>query len=208
MTHDGRAQMRRSRVAIAVVAGMALAGCTPKGNVLRIESFKQRGAPETLSEHFDEAFFASDAQGHWDIVLRAVRPSPHDVDGELVQVFHARLFWRPVPGTTYAEPSQTDATLCYAILDVDRAISYEGAGFVYFSLDRTGDVMTGTVESGTISPRRADGPAPDLLGPSQVRGHFTAYRNRRWTVEALTTMRQRLGPPPTYRPRGSEPVVR
>jgi hypothetical protein len=176
-------------------AGLLTAsGCADPTTVLVIETHQNPARPVLLHERFDEAWFASDARGNWDIVLRAARPSPVEAGGELIEIFHARIFWRPRPGTSYAERTQTNAQFCYALIDVDRAISFEGTGFIYPVLDRTGVEMRGKVESGTLTPTRRAGDARDPLGACRITGRFTARQHRARVVEALTLIRHRLGP--------------
>ena len=47
-------------------------------------------------------------------VLRSRRPAQSDPAQTVEQLIHLKLFWKPIPGTTFAESSQTDALMTYA----------------------------------------------------------------------------------------------
>ncbi len=182
-----------------VLFGFVLAGCTEPVSRLRIESHRPGEPPVVLSEDFERCFYGRDARGNVEIVLRSARPSTLDVDSELVQLVWARTFWRPVPGTTYAERTQTNATIGYALLDAGRGISYEGAGFVFFSEQPDGRIK-GQIETATLAPGRTSGDAPELFGQCLVSGEFIAERSEGEVKAALTELRRSLGRPPRYRP--------
>ena len=141
----------RGGFAFAILLAITLVGCNKSVTQLRIESHRPPNPPAILSERFPEAWFAWDAHGNVDLILKSVEPSALDGDGQLLQVFWARMFWKPVPGTTYAERTQTNANFGYAILDLDRTVSYEGAGFIYMSLNQAQTTMSGSIESGTLA---------------------------------------------------------
>jgi len=108
---------------------------------------------------------------------------------------HLRLFWQPVPGTTFAESSQTDAVITYALISPATAIGYDGAGFVYLELDRRGG-LRGRVESSTLKPHRRVGEPIDLFGDSRLTGEFLARRDSGRVSQLLSEMARRLGPRP------------
>ncbi len=177
-----------------------LSGCADSVTQLRIESHKPPAPPTFLAQKFPEAWFSWDPRGNIDLVFESEQPSEVDSEGQMLQVFWARMFWKPVPGTTFVERTQTNANLGYAILDMDRAVSYEGAGFVYISLDQSQKRMTGSIESGTLARMRSGEATVDVLGQCLVSGEFTARRDDARVVELLTRLRQRLGPPPKPAP--------
>lgn len=208
---DPRQRRGVARAGFAVVllaAAFAGSGCAPSTTRLAIESFRDGATGSRVQESFDEAYFASDEHGRWEIVFRARRPSAVETGGELVEVVHVNVVWRAIPGMTAVEQSQTNATLCYALMDVDRAISYEGAGMVTFALDRTGNEMTGQIESGALNAGRVTGDAPDVLGKSLVSGTFTAKRDLARVAEMRTELRRKLGQPIKYKPRPNTDEVR
>jgi hypothetical protein len=203
-----RASAKVAARGAAVLLILAAAGCRPPVTKLRVESHRPGEPPRELVETFDTCAFYWNNRGDLDLVLRRRQPSAVEADAEMVQVFWAHVLWKPVPGTTYAERTQTNATFVYALLDADRAISYEGAGFLYLTLDRSERTLTGAVESGTLAPVRRSGDAVDLLGQCLISGEFEARRDARTVVATLEELRRRLGPPPRYQPQESGPEVR
>lgn len=172
---------------------------------------------EALAAEFEPGVFAQDAQGAWDIVLQAApapipetanaanadgaedssrEPAMHAVEarpprgGTLRQALHLRVFWRAQPGRTFAERTQTNANLRYAVLVGDRVLAYEGAGFVYFEASADGGSIKGTVESSSLSPAGRVGEIEDVIGPCRIEGSFTARRDKARTVEALQRLRR------------------
>ncbi|MFO0974059.1 MAG: hypothetical protein U1A27_11575 [Phycisphaerae bacterium] len=184
------------RFAAALALFAPLGACRPVENQIQIESHHPPAAPQRLSTRFDVGVFHVDAHGELDVVLSAAAPSALEAGAELRQYFWMHIFWQPVPGTTYAERTQTNARMCYALLDADRAISYEGAGFTFLRLSRAGDALDGSIESGTLVPTRIVGQPPDPLGSCLVLGTFTARKSDSQAVAAVAELRRRLGSPP------------
>ena len=103
-----------------------------------------------------------------------------------------------MPGRTFVESTQCNATLCYVIGTGPVAISYEGAGFVTFSLNGFKRTMTGKIESGQLSPLRRIGQAKDLLGQAQITGQFRAKQDKNRVLALLGELRREIGPAPPY----------
>ncbi len=192
-----RAALLFARTVVAVAASLPL-GCAPRPLELHLTAYRQPDAPIHLVEPFDACWYAADSGGNWDILWYATRPSELESDGRLLHLLHARVLWRPVPGSTHVNRTQTNARLTYALIDVDRAISYEGSGFVFLRPDRTGETVDGEIESGWLAAARRQGDAPDPLGQCLVRGSFRAQRRPARVVAHLAELRQRLGPPQKF----------
>lgn len=194
-------------------------GCRQIETRFDVLSFKNQNNPEQYTEHFAAGSFSIDAQNNWDIVfeippsrvelVRATPPTsspdsqPADAPAPpmktettmMSQFVHIRVFWRPLPGTTYAESSQTDASIVYCLITGDDAISYEGAGFVYFTQSYDKQTITGQVESATLVPVRMVGAPVDLFGPCRLQAYFVAHQDRRRVVSVLQQVRKSLGRP-------------
>lgn len=93
------------------------------------------------------------------------------------------LLWNPEPGTTYVESTQTNAGLTYSLVRGRDTVRYDGAGFVYFRLDRDGRTMTGRIESATLYPSKATSESVDILGPCRVTAEFVARQSARGVNE-------------------------
>jgi hypothetical protein len=185
--------MRRFSLACCGLALLAGA-CTTPTNHVTVESLRRAERPELFVEQFSEGYYRTDEHGRWDIVLRSTRPMGTDARQTVEQVLHLRLFWKPVPGTTFVESSQTNAIITYALLSGPTAISYEGAGFVYLSNPGGRPPLTGRIESASLSPTRRTGEPADLFGPCRLTGELAARNNGARVTEILTDISQRLGP--------------
>ncbi len=179
---------------------VVLAGCSNRTTELRIRSFRSDGTSTDLFERFDESYFSHDARGSLDLVLRSVRASRQDPTQVIRQIVHINAFWKPVPGRTFVESTQCNATICYLIGTGPVVISYEGAGFITFKLDWFKRKLTGQLESGELAPLRRVGRPRDLLGQAQITGRFAASRNKTRVLALLGGLRRELGPMPTYTP--------
>jgi len=188
------------RAFIGSLACALLGGCgDPSSDApgrVEVEPRIETAPGDRLSEQFDEVCFSTDERGRWDVVLFRAREHPDDAWKSMEQCVHLRMFWRPIPGVTHAESSQTDAIIVYMLADAPTAISYEGAGFVFLKLDRSGQTARGTIESSFLAPTRRTGDAADVLGRCRLKGEFTARRDAARVTEILTTLHGRLGPRP------------
>jgi len=183
--------------ALILFAG-GLAGCQKSITELRIKSFGSGGEPSDLFERFDEAWFGQDAHGNIDLVVRSLRPCGLDPSQIIRLTLHVNTFWNPVPGRTFVESTQCNATIRYVIATGPVSISYEGAGFTTFSMDWFKRTMTGKIESGQLAPLRKVGQPKDLLGQAQVMGTFRAKRDKNRVTALLGELRRELGPLPAY----------
>jgi hypothetical protein len=199
----------------AVLALVLLAGCRQIETRFDVQSFKDPSSPERFTERFDPGAFAIDAQQNWDIVFeipsvrleyaQPLTPSSGPASSpagplkaqstHMSQYVHIRVFWKPLPGTTHAESSQTNTSLLYCLTTGANAISYEGGGFVYFTQDWAGTTITGQIESASLVPVRTSNEPIDLFGPCRLTGSFVAHRDRKQVVSVLKVLRKRLGPP-------------
>ncbi len=198
-----------------------IAGCAPVPTRFDIDTLGRPGRTQSYSQVFDgPGRFATNAQGDYEfafelppVVMQVPPPSEglpaHEIAEDagngsaaeplpdeifLSQLVHIHCIWRPLPGTTYAERSQTNATIVYCLIRGESAISYEGAGFVSFSPSRDGGMVTGELESSALFPTRTAGDPADLFGPCHVRGTFTARRDAAQVAAMKQRIRQHLGP--------------
>lgn len=196
----------RLHVAATLLLGAGLAGCSQQTNQLRIQAFRSDSEPEELFERFDDAYFSNDALGNLDLVFRSVRPSRQEPSQLIRQVVHVHAFWKPIPGRTFVESTQCNATFCYMIGTGPVCISYEGAGFITFNLDWSKRKLTGRIESGELAPLRRVGKPRDLLGQAHITGRFTARKDKAKVLKIVGELRRELGPMPDYtRPPADRP---
>ena len=191
----------RSRFCLVWVGLIQLSamGCAPKETRFEVVSFKDAARQDRYSEKFPSGSFAVNAHRDYTITFELEPPSRSDElafsapTDETSQVIRLEVFWKPRPGTTYAESSQTDANLSYCLISGRHAITYEGAGFVYFSRSYDGKTIHGKIESGTLVPVHFVGEPNDLFGPCHLRGSFIAREDRRKVVAAQHKLERHRG---------------
>lgn len=190
------------------------AGCQPVVTQFEIVSFRSSAVPEIYRERFDGGYYRINADHNWTLVFEIkpvlVRPvhkdeatsqpasAPAQGDDEelwMSQIVEVEVFWRPHPGRSYAESSQTNANIVYCLTTGTGSITYEGAGFVTFSESRDRKSVKGRIESATLYPARTVKEPSDLFGPCRMTGTFTAVEDRKRVVERLQEIRRRFGPP-------------
>ncbi|MBX3395027.1 MAG: hypothetical protein KF841_06630 [Phycisphaerae bacterium] len=126
------------------------------------------------------------------------------------QLLHIQLLWHALPGKSYAESTQTNAAITYCLVNGDNAISYEGAGFVFFKLSRDGEKISGRIESASLRPTRFGRDPIDLFGPCRITGEFHASVGHREVASVRQRLRRLLGKPaaggrPSTDRRGNRP---
>jgi hypothetical protein len=168
-------------------------GCKPPETRVRVQSYQDPQSPREYVQQFDEAVFSNDARGRWDVLLVSRQPAREDPSRTVDQILHVRMFWRPVPGTTHVESSQTDALLTYGIHSGPTAMGYDGAGFASIKLSKDRQSLEGRIESSSLRPTRRRNEARDLFGPCRITGTFTATRNSGRATELLTELGTALG---------------
>ncbi len=202
--------LSRSCLAVgALVLAAWNVGCRPVETRFDVLSFRDAGEARRYTEVFDAGYFRLAPNGNWTFVfevaptrlpmtspaqdgMAASRPADDPIDVRMSQTLKVEVFWRPRPGTTYAEATQTNARILYS-LSVDRSsIAYEGSGFVWFTLSRDGNTVTGSIESSALYPARTVHEPPDLFGPCRLSGTFTAARDQAKVVALDRSIRKRF----------------
>ncbi len=181
-----RCSLSFSRAAAVGLPALALlAGCGPVPNRIYIQTFSEPMAPVKYSTDFTEAWFARSADGGIDILLRWNQPTQADPTQNMEQIVHAHAFWTPVLGTTRAEASMLNAMLRFMILTPPTGVGYQGAGFLTFQINRAGDTLEGSIESGELVPRQLVGGAQQPFGPARISGRIRATESRRQVLRLL-----------------------
>ncbi len=189
----------RKIIPTVIAAILIINGCKSDYNRMKIVNYKTADNPETLTQNFQYAYFDVGRSGDYYIVLESFEPMTRKSAKILKQVLYAKLLWRPIPGRTYAESSQINARIEYLITVTDAVsakvvkegsyiqLRYTGTGFICFSLDRKGKVMTGTIEQALLEPVNKTGQYP--LGKFIFSGKFRAVRNPSAIAECRMTLR-------------------
>jgi len=175
---------------------VVLCGCQEKPTRMELTTFRDPRYPETWAATFQEGYYRRAEHGNVDIVLRSTQPAEKDPTQTIEQIVHIRTLWRPIPGKTLAESSMINALISYVILTPPTGISYDGSGFVSFSLRWRSDEIRGQIEQAELRPRRRCGGAADPFGPVQLRGEFSARPDGPRVLKALHRIEALLGPIP------------
>jgi hypothetical protein len=154
---------------------------------MTLVNYAQPNTPETLQQNFSEGYFSSNAFGEYEILLKSDEPISHKGEKVMTQVIYVSTLWKPIPGMTYAESSQINATIVYVVRIADNPdaeivsqtgetmLRYEGTGFLSFETDQTENVLTGTLERALLKPvHKRDN---YRLGTFELNGAFKAVRD-------------------------------
>lgn len=186
-----------NRILILLTVVALAPACTTKTTEIHITSFDEEAPPERFVESFPDGCYSLDARGNYNITFEipptrvAIVPLNNDASGELEtsdasvqppipdeiyisQLIHIEMLWKPDPGKTFAERTQTNAGITYCLQRGNDLARYEGAGFIFFKKDDFGDRITGAIESATLYPVGATSDAVAVLGPCRIEGPFIA----------------------------------
>ncbi len=183
------------RLGASIALVSTFAGCAPVLTRFDVLSFKNPTGQELYSESFPDGHYAIAANRNhvftFQIAPREVLGSSDlskPADAEFYQFVRVEIFWKPRPGTTYADSSQTNANITYCLINGRDSITYEGAGFAYMSKSWDGKAYTGQIESATLVPTHVMGEPTDLFGPCHLKGTFTAREDKL----AVSTIEQKI----------------
>ncbi len=168
---------------------VAASGCQePKSTRIELATMDAAGASRQYFVEFERAAYRRTARGVVELVMKVEQPSELDPRQTITQLLYVRQFWSPRPGTTYAEATQINARLRYAILTPPTGVRYDGSAFVTCKLDKRTGELIGHIESGTLSPQYRMGDASEPFGPARLTGTFRATENPREVVNAIQTL--------------------
>ena len=180
---------------VSMTSILLMAGCRSPDNRMAVVSLRDPGSPQRYFTRFDESVYRTDAAGNLDIVLRGEHEGEGGPGDQVVELVHLHAFWKPIPGTSFAERSMINTRVKYLILTGDTAILYEGAGFATFRLNRRTQRLTGRLEAAQLVPTRRRGPARDLFGAAQLKGTFSASPDDRRALQRINDMARLVTPP-------------
>jgi len=165
---------------------LCAAGCqSPKVTRIELTTFGTDGESQLHYSNFTRASYRLSAGHTLELVLRTERPSSLDPTQTITQIVYVKNFWKPIPGTTYADGSQINARVQYALLTPPTGVRYDGSAFVYYRFDRRTGQLVGTLEEGTLSPRYRMGDAVDPFGPCRFSGTFFASEDPGDVISAI-----------------------
>ncbi len=200
------------RLSMKLIVFMGAIGCvlavgcqTPRTSRLDFTLFESEGQENRHYADFNDAFYRVSAGSTLEIVLRATKPSSIDPTQTITQVLYLKTYWRPIPGTTAVEATQINARVQYAVLTPPTGVRYDGGAFISYKIDKKSGVLTGKIESGTLSPKFRMGDAVEPFGAARFTGHIRATEKSRDVVSTLQMLESQFSRPivPAPAPRGN-----
>jgi hypothetical protein len=179
--------MKSLKTALLIVILAGTAGCQMV-NRMKLVNYANSENRETLTQDFSQVWFTETGTGDFEILLQSSEPITREGNKVLRQMVFISTLWNPIPGKTYAESSQINAKMIYMVEIADRPgasvtsegkgtiLCYKGSGFVSYQLDRTGQVLTGSIEDSYMEPMAKSGTR--RLGRFELSGDFKAVKNR------------------------------
>ncbi len=164
---------------ITAVVGLTPIGCARPLTTFEIVNYRQSGRVERFHETFDQAYYAVDNQGNIDVVLRTESPIEGDSDANITQLIYLHSFWRSIPGQTVADRTQLNGTVTYCVMSPSIVARFEGAGSLFFSLDKDRNELTGTLELARLTACDKRTAGDSLFARSELSGTFRAVRDPR-----------------------------
>ncbi|NLE28055.1 MAG: hypothetical protein GX629_00115 [Phycisphaerae bacterium] len=162
-------------------------GCRTGSNSMVLVNYARPETPEKLGQTFNRGYFTCNAFGEYEILLESTEPISTENNQVLHQSLYLTTIWKPMPGRTYADSSQINAKMVYLVKIADHpdaavvsqtgqaTIRYQGTGFVVFDVDRSGNVLTGTIEQALMQP--AHKKSNYRLGTFELSGSFRAVKD-------------------------------
>lgn len=183
-----RRSMRAAPLVLIPIAAVFLAGCDAsqaKQTRIELTTFDDDGNAQRHFADFTVACYRQSGSNRVEIVLRAEQPSRIDPRQTITQIVHIREFWNPRPGVTYADSSQRNVRIQYAVLTPPTGVRYDGAGFVTYRIDRGTGELTGRIEAANLRPAYRMGDAVAPFGPALITGTIRARHDPGRVVRAI-----------------------
>jgi len=186
----------------ATVMGiLAVVGCNDPETRIDLMTFDENGQAQKHYAEFRRASFRLSHGGALELVLRSEQPSSIDPTQTITQILYVKSLWTPKPGITFAEESQINARVQYAIITPPTGVRYDGGGFISYARKRRSREIVGKIESGTLAPRLRMGDAIEPFGTARFNGTFCAVENPRDVVTAVQMLESQFSKPAS----GAEP---
>ncbi len=182
------------RAGALLITVILLAGCSARTSTFQITDYREGAQAKRYRETMDEAYYDFDAQGNVDIVLRRCAPGRAVPQKDITQVIHIRTVWRSIPGDTVAERTQINGTVSSHIVHGRVGATFEGAGSVFYTLNRRKETLSGSLGQALLRPRRRLGAGSEIFTRAELMGEFHATRDHRRVVRIINDMGRLFGP--------------
>ena len=163
--------------ALGVLA--CLSGCgRPAPTGLVLTSYKDPDQPQVYTINLDSCAYYQDAGGDYHFAGRDVHVSDQPDGGEIQQLLHVHVFWRPIPGKTFDNASSIDAIYRYVLITPHGVAVYRGTGYVYPRQRRFSDRIRLEVDSGRLSLVGKSTGQADIIEAARLHGILEAVADR------------------------------
>ncbi len=195
-------------VSVSLVASAAFllvigsTGCSSPApsSVFKIIDHRYPGEAQRYHEDFDECYYGIGEGGNVDIVLSRTTPGENDPRETFRQVIHIKGVWRCIPGDTVSHRTQINATVIYHIISGRVGMTFEGAGSLFYTLDKSEGTLTGALELAHLLPKRQLVSRGELFERAELTGQFQATRNERRVTRTINEMKRLFGTLRTNQP--------
>jgi hypothetical protein len=160
--------------AALALGGGALAGCGGSADVA-IRSYKDPYFPEKLRVRFENGSYWRAAD--LDIHAISERETIDEMTDEVTrQYLYVVLYWRPNPGRSFDDPTQSNALYRYVVATSSGVATYVGTGFAYPE-GQAGRPLDIALESAALRLESTSRDLPDVLGELELTGTLRANPN-------------------------------
>jgi hypothetical protein len=163
-------------------------GCQAEPMRVLLTTYDNTGEPVVHYADFQHAAYHRNAEGLLHIALYGSQPSSLDPTQMIQQVVYIREIWNPRPGKTFANQSQINTVVQYAILTPPTGVRYDGTAFVMCDGGEDGDDLEGEIESGNLSPSARMGEVGMPFGHARIEGWIEAEENEAAVMQAIQQM--------------------
>jgi hypothetical protein len=146
-----------------------LAGGCGGGSMLRLVSYRDPYFPEHYHLNLANCAYRAEPGGDIEAVGRAIQQTDQ---GTTTQYICIHIFWKPIPGKTFADSTMNDAVLRYVVSSGTGVAVYTGTGFAY-PQPALGGGLDIALESGRLRLQSRSG-MEDLFGDTEITGRLKA----------------------------------
>lgn len=192
MMNESKTLFAKGAPLVGLLALLLASGCQRPIGELELTAYKDPVAPQTFEVKLWEGAYYIEPGKDYHIVGRATHKPAEEGVGEITQVLHIHMFWRPHPGKTFDNASMIDATLRYAIITDQGSAIYNGTAYVY-AKKVSGDRLKITLEGGRLQLAAQEGQTPDIFGAARIKGELRTLPDSGLTMELRREIDLRTG---------------
>lgn len=182
MMNNSRSLFAKCAPLLGLMALSGLEGCRRPIGEMELTAYKDPSFPQTFEIKLWEGAYYIEPGRDYHIVGRSAYKPAEEGAGEIVQLLHIHMFWRPRPGKTFDNPTMIDAVLRYAIITDQGTALYRGTAYVSVKKD-LGDRRKITLRGGRLQLAAQHGQVPDIFGAARIEGKLRPLSDFGLTME-------------------------